>query len=201
MNKHIKEFESYLNEAKRNDFVVAQELAKLAKMDLDRADVAVDSFQKNAGLSQMREYWGASSDKAAAQVVKKHWLDENLNEAAYELDYNTGSSEDSVIVSNAIDDTELAEISAKGKITWLVKSLPTKIKKQIEADAAYHIDTLNESLSGKLALKISKAISEIDDSMSYVDFAQAVAQVLVEDYGAQNFEGFVSELKKSLKIK
>jgi hypothetical protein len=198
--KHIKEYDSYLNEAsKKNDYLVAKELAKIAKMDVDRADNAVQSFLKNAQLNQMREYWGASSDKAAAGVVKKHWLDENLNEAAYELDYNTGSSEDSVIVSNAIDDTELAEISAKGKITWLVKSLPTKIKKQIEADAAYHIDTLNESLSGKLAPKISKAISEIDDSMSYSDFAGAVAQVLREDYGSHNYEGFITELKKNLK--
>jgi hypothetical protein len=198
--KHIKEYDSYLNEAsKKNDYLVAKELAKIAKMDVDRADNAVQSFLKNAQLNQMREYWGASSDKAAAGVVKKHWLDENLNEAAYELDYNTGSSEDSVIVSNAIDDTELAEISAKGKITWLVKSLPTKIKKQIEADAAYHIDTLNESLSGKLAPKISKAISEIDDSMSYSDFAGAVAQVLREDYGSHNYESFITELKKNLK--
>lgn len=197
--KHIKIYESYINEAKRNEFVVAQELAKLAKMDLDRADRAVDSFKEHAGLSQMREYFGASSDKAAAQVVKKHWLDEGLNEAAYELDYNTGSSEDSVIVSNTVDDTEIAEISAKGKITFLVNNLPAKIKKQIEADAAYHIDTLNESLSGKLAPKISRAISEIDDSLSYTDFAAAIAQVLREDYGSHNYEGFITELKKNLK--
>lgn len=55
-----------------------------------------------------------------------------------------------------------------------------------------------ESFS-KLAPKISKAIIEIDDSMSYVDFAQAVAQVLKDDYGKHNYEGFITELKKNLK--
>lgn len=62
-------------------------------------------------------------------------------------------------------------------------------------------DYLNESRdSEKLAPKISKAISEVDDSMSYVDFAQAVAQVLIDDYGKHNFDGFFSELKKALKL-
>jgi hypothetical protein len=59
---------------------------------------------------------------------------------------------------------------------------------------------LNESSdSEKLAPKISKAITDIDDSMSYVDFAQAVAQVLKDDYGTHNYEGFINELKKHLK--
>jgi hypothetical protein len=126
-----------LNESsKKNEYSVAKELAKLAKMDVDRAEAAVQSFTSNGDLKQMREYWGAANDKAAAAVVKKHWLDENLSESAD---------------------------------------------------------------SQKLAPKISKAIIEIDDSMSYVDFAQAVAQVLRDDYGKHNYEGFINELKKNLK--
>jgi hypothetical protein len=123
-----------------------------------------------------------------------------MNEGKYELDYNEGSKPDSVLVTNSEDDQELAEIDSKGKITWLAKGLPLSVKKNIEAAAEYHVDTLSESAdSQKLAPKISKAIIEIDDSMSYVDFAQAVAQVLVDDYGKQNYEGFITELKKNLK--
>jgi hypothetical protein len=123
-----------------------------------------------------------------------------MNEGKYELDYNEGSKPDSVLVTNSEDDQELAEIDSKGKITWLAKGLPSTVKKNIEAAAEYHVDTLSEGAdSQKLAPKISKAIIEIDDSMSYVDFAQAVAQVLVDDYGKQNYEGFITELKKNLK--
>ena len=38
----------------------------------------------------------------------------------------------------------------------------------------------------------------IDPNMSYRDFAKGVAQVLIDEYGVQNYEPFISELKKEL---
>jgi uncharacterized protein YllA (UPF0747 family) len=59
---------------------------------------------------------------------------------------------------------------------------------------------LNESVkSDKLAREISKSINRIDDSMSYADFARAVAHILIEDYGQHNFQPFIDELNKELK--
>lgn len=52
--------------------------------------------------------------------------------------------------------------------------------------------------SAKLASEISRSITKIDDSMSYSDFAQAVATVLKNEYGSHNYEPFIRELKKSL---
>lgn len=86
---------------------------------------------------------------------------------------------------------------------WIVDiSQPMKHLKTFESFSKKQCldENLSESAdSQKLAPKISNAIIEIDDSMSYVDFAQAVAQVLKDDYGKHNYEGFIAELKKNLK--
>ena len=52
--------------------------------------------------------------------------------------------------------------------------------------------------SDKLASEINWSISKIDDSMSYVDLAQAVAKILKDEYGSHNYEPFMKELRKAL---
>ena len=52
--------------------------------------------------------------------------------------------------------------------------------------------------SDKLSKEINKSIGKIDDSMSYVDFAHAVAKVLKDEYGTHNYENFIKELRKKL---
>ena len=60
-------------------------------------------------------------------------------------------------------------------------------------------DMIKESAqSDKLASEINRAISRIDDSMSYVDFAHAVAKVLKDEYGSHNYDPFIKELRKKL---
>lgn len=60
-------------------------------------------------------------------------------------------------------------------------------------------DLLKESTqSDKLSSEINRAITRIDDSMSYVDFAHAVAKVLRDEYGSHNYEPFIKELRKKL---
>tara|TARA_R110000868_G_scaffold29601_2_gene110130 strand:- start:503 stop:727 length:225 start_codon:yes stop_codon:yes gene_type:complete len=49
-----------------------------------------------------------------------------------------------------------------------------------------------------LARKIDVAITSIDDSMSYKEFAEAVAIVLKEQYGEHNFEAFMNHLSTNL---
>ena len=50
--------------------------------------------------------------------------------------------------------------------------------------------------SDKLSKEILKSIMKIDDSMSYKDFATAVAKILKDEYGTHNFEPFLEHLKK-----
>jgi hypothetical protein len=60
-------------------------------------------------------------------------------------------------------------------------------------------DMIKESAqSDKLASEINRAITKIDDSMSYVDFAHAVAKVLRDEYGSHNYTPFINELRKKL---
>jgi hypothetical protein len=55
--------------------------------------------------------------------------------------------------------------------------------------------------SDKLAAEINKSINKIDDSMSYTDFATAVAKILIDDYGKHNYEPFMKVLHAQLGMK
>tara|TARA_Y100000592_G_scaffold80506_1_gene127235 strand:+ start:814 stop:1446 length:633 start_codon:yes stop_codon:yes gene_type:complete len=59
-------------------------------------------------------------------------------------------------------------------------------------------DDFEKATNPKLAKLINNAIMSIDPNMSYKDFAKGVAQVLIDEYGVQNYEPFISELKKEL---
>ena len=54
--------------------------------------------------------------------------------------------------------------------------------------------------STSLAKLINSSIKSIDDSMSYKDFAQAVAKVLIDDYGQHLFNPFMEVLHSKLGI-
>ncbi len=63
-------------------------------------------------------------------------------------------------------------------------------------------DFLSESKSSdKLAIEINKSIVKIDDSMSYEDFAKAVAKILIDEYGSHNYEPFMKVLHSELGLK
>jgi hypothetical protein len=66
-------------------------------------------------------------------------------------------------------------------------------------DAMDGEDDIKESKeSDALAKEIDKAMIKIDDSMSYKDFAIAVATVLRDEYGQHNYKPFMEELKNNL---
>ena len=52
--------------------------------------------------------------------------------------------------------------------------------------------------SDALAKEIDKAMIKIDDSMSYEDFADAVATILRDEYGSHNYVKFLNALKNKL---
>ena len=53
-------------------------------------------------------------------------------------------------------------------------------------------------MAKELANKINSSINEIDESMSYNDFADAIAIVLQEQYGKHNFSSFLKRLQSKL---
>ena len=52
--------------------------------------------------------------------------------------------------------------------------------------------------SDELSKEIDKSISKIDDNMSYVDFAHAVANILKSEYGSHLYDKFIDELKSKI---
>ena len=57
---------------------------------------------------------------------------------------------------------------------------------------------LGSTKSQSLANAINAAMLQIDDSMSYTDFAEAVASILIDEYGTHNFAPFMEVLNARL---
>ena len=66
---------------------------------------------------------------------------------------------------------------------------------------SYFPEIIEESKAIEVAKGINKAIIDVDDSLSYKDFAEAVAAILIEDYGTHNFAPFMKVLHASLGMK
>ena len=57
---------------------------------------------------------------------------------------------------------------------------------------------LQESVADQAAKAIDDAIASVDESLSYKDFALAVAKILKNEYGAHNFDKFMEVLHTEL---
>ena len=60
---------------------------------------------------------------------------------------------------------------------------------------------LQENKAQQAAAAIDKALISVDESLSYRDFALAVARVLIDEYGQHNFMPFMEVLHAELGIK
>jgi len=60
---------------------------------------------------------------------------------------------------------------------------------------------LLESTANLAANAINQAIDTVDESLSYQDFALAVAKILKDEYGSQNFDSFMDVLHSELGMK
>jgi hypothetical protein len=60
---------------------------------------------------------------------------------------------------------------------------------------------LLESTANLAANAINQAIDTVDESLSYQDFALAVAKILKDEYGSQNFDSFMDTLHAELGMK
>lgn len=91
------------------------------------------------------------------------------------------------------------------KIIKELKDDPSKDSKNTNKlfnDAKPLVSRLHSLMESKesdlLAKEIDKAMIKINDSMSYKDFAEAVATILRDEYGQHNYKGFIEELKNNL---
>lgn len=76
--------------------------------------------------------------------------------------------------------------------------LSAKIEDSVKEILIKYDYVVESNASDALAKEIDKAMIKIDDSMSYKDFAAAVATILRDEYGKHNYMPFIEELKKQL---
>ena len=89
------------------------------------------------------------------------------------------------------------------KSQYLKESDDPKIGAELEAGMFGTGVAENEgggSKSQQLTMAIDNAMVKIDDSMSYKDFADAVANILIDEYGTHNFNPFMKVLHARLGI-
>ena len=87
------------------------------------------------------------------------------------------------------------------KNQYLKESDDPKIGAELEAGMFGTGVAENESGGSKsqqLTNAINSAMIQIDDSMSYKDFADAVANILIDEYGTHNFTPFMEVLHARL---
>ena len=61
---------------------------------------------------------------------------------------------------------------------------------------------VNESAkSDKLTPLLINAIDKVDNSLSYTDFAIAIANIIKDEYGSHNIKPFMAILQKELSVK
>ena len=182
-------------------------------------DVAIgrmsrDEFEKSSKFGRMNEVteksWNAVdvSRKAEKEISHKEWnertakkLDmlKKLNDAGkFKKDFDDerleGWVDQNYSWQKLSKQFKLNEDNVRKVIRKIIKeqNFDDKLKSFMGAD------DFEKATNPKLGKLISNSIATIDPEMSYVDFAKGVAQVLIDEYGVQNYEPFISDLKKAL---
>ena len=59
-------------------------------------------------------------------------------------------------------------------------------------------DDFEKATNPKLAKLISNAIQSIDSDLSYMDFSDAITEVISDEFGAHNVKPFLQHLSQNL---
>ena len=79
----------------------------------------------------------------------------------------------------------------------MIKAFTKALGRDLTKDELFEA-SLGSTKSQSLANAINSAMLQIDDSMSYTDFANAVASILIDEYGTHNFTPFMEVLHARL---
>jgi len=149
------------------------------------------SYNKGKGKTKASDILATSGDVKAVNKFDKFELDSDLNETKYRVEYTTQDGEKAK--SRMYNSEEEADKKEK-------KLVDSGVRKAKVVKAAESVDeaSLSSTKSQSLANAINSAMLQIDDSMSYTDFADAVANILIDEYGTHNFTPFMEVLHARL---
>ena len=168
----------------RNDIIIAGDSSNLSRREYS------DIFRVKGGH---QDYFEESVNERIDALNKfdKFELDSDLNETKYRVEYTTQDGEKAK--SRMYNSEEEADKKEK-------KLVDSGVRKAKVVKAAESVDeaSLSSTKSQSLANAINSAMLQIDDSMSYTDFADAVANILIDEYGTHNFTPFMEVLHARL---
>ena len=168
----------------RNDIIIAADSSNLSRREYS------DIFRVKGGH---QDYFEESVNERIDALNKfdKFELDSDLNETKYRVEYTTQDGEKAK--SRMYNSEEEADKKEK-------KLVDSGVRKAKVVKAAESVDeaSLSSTKSQSLANAINSAMLQIDDSMSYTDFADAVANILIDEYGTHNFTPFMEVLHARL---
>jgi hypothetical protein len=158
-------------------------------------------YEEFANEAMDTKYWEDYNTDTSGRGKKEYEEKSKDFEDAFEdaVDYWNEEAEGE---ENRIEDAQIQEIKKLAqeffkKTGWISINVVQAMIAQESMNEAESREFAKDK-SETLQLAIAKAINEIDESMSYQDFAIAVAKVLKEDYGSQNFQPFMKSLKDEL---
>ena len=169
--------------------------SKFGKMQEEISDYdMLRSFQKDELLDDL-------GDIVAKYVKDPDDIDRELDR----FDIGGIDAMSNLVTANLLRDPEYQAWAKKFNSIKESNDVRKVIKKMIKEQSfddrlksMMGADDFEKATNPKLSRLINNAITSIDPNMSYVDFAKGVAQVLIDEYGVQNYEPFISELKKAL---
>ena len=219
--KLVKLFDDYLNVAAAQQNMSREEYTAHYLSESERDTLGELNNMTLGQLERIEDYAEMISDRMEAGQQLDSWMFsqitvalDNLNAVHDAMDGEDDIKEKKITVdweddenSLVFSDAGMISVDYDGEFQYRGKWFSTAehtgpedlIKDLTKAFKGDKFTYVNESKeSDALAKEIDKAMIKIDDSMSYKDFAIAVATVLRDEYGQHTYKGFIEELKNNL---
>lgn len=208
--KLVKLFDDYLNMAAAQQNMSREEYTAHYLSESERDTLAELNEMTLGQLERIEDYAEMIADRMESGQQLDSWMFSQITVA---LD-NLNAVHDAMDGEDGIEESQVNE---KMKIIMrniLNKMIPAgfgpftnpkmrdemkvAVQSAIEPILTKYDYVVESKESDALAKEIDKAMIKIDDSMSYKDFAIAVATILRDEYGQHNYKGFIEELKNNL---
>jgi len=207
--KPVKLFDDYLNMAASAQNM-SREQYTATYLSEDRDTLGELNNMTLGQLERIEDYAEMISDRMESGQQLDSWMFSQITVA---LD-NLNAVHDAMDGEDGIEESQVNE-----KIKLIMRNILTKmipaafgpstnpkmreeikdaVKTAIEPILMKYDYIIESKESEALAKEIDKAMIKIDDSMSYEDFADAVATILRDEYGSHNYTNFLKALKDKL---
>ena len=208
--KLVKLFDDYLNMAAAQQNMSREEYTAHYLSESERDTLAELNEMTLGQLERIEDYAEMIADRMESGQQLDSWMFsqitvalDNLNAVHDAMDGEDGIEESQVnekikIIMRSILNKMIPAGFGPSTNPKMRDEMKVAVQSAIEPILTKYDYVVESKESDALAKEIDKAMIKIDDSMSYKDFAIAVATILRDEYGQHNYKGFIEELKNNL---